>query len=349
MPAQNLMIADANGRIAWRIMGPRPQRAGDCDMATIEAKDCNAWGIDATNPPQIVDPPAHRLWTANTRTTEGALLAQVGDGGYVLGARAKQIRDDLFAKNTFAEKDLLAIQLDDRALFLQRWWQLLEAEKDQGKALGELADAAKVWQGRASADSVSYRIVRAWRLAVHARIADGLTAPAQAALGKDFVRPELPQFEGVAWPLLQQRPMHLLPPQYASWDALLEDAAQHVRDDLGKHGPLAQRNWGEFNTGKVCHPLAAALPAPLKSALCMPADALDGDTHMPRVVAPDFGSSERMVVSPGHEDEGIIEMPGGQSGHPLSPFWGSGHEAWVHGDATPFLPGTAQHTLELKP
>jgi penicillin amidase len=42
-------------------------------------------------------------------------------------------------------------------------------------------------------------------------------------------------------------------------------------------------------------------------------------------------------------------MPGGQSGHPLSPFYRSGHEAWVHGEPTPFLPGKTEHTLVLKP
>ena len=81
----------------------------------------------------------------------------------------------------------------------------------------------------------------------------------------------------------------------------------------------------------------------------MPPDELPGDTAMPRVAGPDFGASERMVVSPGREADGIIHMPGGQSGHPLSPFWGAGHDDWVHGRPTPFLPGATVHTLRLQP
>jgi penicillin amidase len=81
----------------------------------------------------------------------------------------------------------------------------------------------------------------------------------------------------------------------------------------------------------------------------MPAEPLRGDGNMPRVVAPDFGASERMVVSPGHEADGILHMPGGQSGHPLSPYWGAGHEAWVQGKPTPFLPGKAEHVIEARP
>jgi penicillin amidase len=70
---------------------------------------------------------------------------------------------------------------------------------------------------------------------------------------------------------------------------------------------------------------------------------------MPRVVAPGFGASERMVVSPGHEDQGLVHMPGGQSGHRLSPFWGAGHEDWVQGRSAPFLPGPATHAITMRP
>jgi penicillin amidase len=81
----------------------------------------------------------------------------------------------------------------------------------------------------------------------------------------------------------------------------------------------------------------------------MPDDPLPGDDDMPRVQRPAFGASQRMAVSPGHEAEGIIEMPTGQSGHPLSPFWRAGHEAWVHGAPTPFLPGKTEHVLRIAP
>ncbi|KAF1696123.1 penicillin acylase family protein [Pseudoxanthomonas koreensis] len=358
-PAQNLVIGDRNGRIAWRILGPLPQRGGACPaplqaMAETVAAvdDCAPWTISTTLSPVLADPPQHRLWTANARVLDGEALAVAGDGGYALGARAHQIRDGLQAKERFDERDLLAIQLDDRALFLQRWWQLLQDEAGRqppGSALRALAEAGATWEGRAAVESVSYRLVRAWRLAVHARIADGLTAPAQAALGEDFAMPDLPQLEGVAWPLLQQRPAHLLSRRYPSWDALLEDAAREVRDDLAGKGPLSARRWGERNVARICHPLANALPGFLAARLCMPADALPGDSAMPRVQGPAFGASERMVVSPGHEADGIVHMPGGQSGHPLSPFWGAGHDDWVHGRPTPFLPGTARHTLTLEP
>ncbi|MFC3549924.1 penicillin acylase family protein [Lysobacter cavernae] len=352
IPGQNLLIGDRNGRIAWRLLGPVPQRQASCAASTVMAAGtCPPWSITAASGVGLPAGSLPRLWTANSRVVDGELLAKVGDGGYANGARAGLIRDGLMARDRFSERDLLAIQLDDRALFLQRWWQLLR-ERDRAAttpALHALAAAASQWQGRASTDSVSYRVVRAWRLAVHDRLLQGLTAPAQAALDDDFEMPNLGHFEGAAWPLVTQRPAHLLPRRFATWEALFEDAAIEVRNELRENGLLSARSWGERNTARICHPLSRALPGIAKPLLCMKAEPLPGDSGMPRVQGPDFGASERMVVSPGHEAEGLFHMPGGQSGHPMSPHWGAGHDDWVQGRPTPFLPGASQHTLQLQP
>ncbi|MGV8943358.1 penicillin acylase family protein [Thermomonas sp.] len=392
LPSQNLLAVDAQGRIGWRLLGALAGRTEPCSAQTLveaaadlpvqspatrthnsdAAQDnppCSPWNAVTDRAPADIDPASGRLWTANNRVADGAELARVGDAGYALGARAKQIRDGLFAQDRFSERDLLAIQLDDRALFLQRWWALLQdtAKRTDSPALQALAHAAQIRPERASVDSVSYRVVRAWRINVLSRIEDGLTAPAKVVLGKDGGLPKNPQLEGVAWPLVTQRPPHLLPRRYATcasptqttqadlcqrlrgWDALFEDAAHETATTFTKTGPLQQRTWGERNTARICHPLAASIPLLGKRWLCMPPDQLRGDSDMPLVAGPDFGASQRMVVSPGHEADGIIHMPGGQSGNPLSPFWGTGHEDWVQGRPTPFLPGKTEYTLKLTP
>lgn len=353
IPAQNLVIGDRQGRIAWRLTGQIPERAGNCAArAPLRVEQACRWAgwLAPTENPSVVDPADGILWTANARVVDGEALALVGDAGYANGARAKQIRDVLRAKPLFTEQDLLDLQLDDRALFLQRWHALLQAEaaRSDDADLQALAQASATWTGRASVDAVDYRLVRAWRLAVVERISNGLLAPAQAALRDDFVMPDLPQAESYAWPLLQQRPAHLLPRKFASWEALMADAARDIRGQLEERGPLAARTWGERNTARICHPLAGAL-GPVGSLLCMPAEPLRGDGNMPLVQGPGFGASERMVVSPGREAEGFAHMPGGQSGHPMSPFWGAGHADWVLGQATPFLPGDTRYQLRLTP
>ncbi len=375
IPAQNLLLADRSGRIAWRLIGARPVRNAGCGPSGIAELASSAQGADAASSsaaataasaqggclpwpvrsdaaPALIDPPSHRLWTANSRVVDAQQLATLGNAGYDLGARAQQIRDDLFARQRFNELDLLAIQLDDRAVLLTRWWQLLRSVVEHSKdpALQQIEAATRQWDGHASTRSASYRIVRGFRGMTIDAVEAGLLAPAKAALGKDFLPPRRAQLEGIVWPLLQQRPAHLLPPAYANWDQLLVAAARNAQTDLAaQDGALSERTWGERNTATICHPIARALPALAKRWLCMPPDQLPGDRDMPRVQGPAFGASERMVVSPGHEQDGIVHMPGGQSGHPLSPFWGAGHDDWVHGRPTPFLPTATRYTLQLQP
>lgn len=376
-PTQNLVIGDRAGRIAWRLLGPVPVREAGCDGRTVsvpltadaaaDVNRCAPWSIATNASPLLRSPDTDRLWTANSRVVDGEDFARIGDGGAALGIRAWQIREGLNPRTQFAERDLLAIQLDDRALLLSRWHALLgsiASEAGDDSALRALADASRDWSGHAGVDSAGYRLVRAWRLAVHERLADGLAAPARAALGDAFETPDPPNFEGVVWPLIEQRPAHLLPRRFActpdtqrgvctpvddGWQALFEDAARDARDSVAGDGPLTGRTWGERNTTAICHPLAAAIPLLGQRALCMPAEPLPGDGTVPRVQGPAFGASQRMVVAPGHEADGITHMPGGQSGHPLSPYWGAGHDDWAQGRASPFLPQATVHTLRLVP
>src|SRR4029078_7777415 len=92
-------------------------------------------------------------------------LRLLGDSGYDLGARARQIRDDLLALDKATPKDLLAIQLDDRALFLARWRDLLLKVLSPEALAGHPRRAElrrlveTTWDGHASPGSVAYRIV----------------------------------------------------------------------------------------------------------------------------------------------------------------------------------------------
>jgi penicillin amidase len=150
--------------------------------------------------------------------------------------------------------------------------------------------------------------------------------------------------------LAHERPDRLLDPAQKSWEALLLAAADDVTADAKKAGlALPEFTWGERNRLKMQHPFGRFLPGLLARRLNMPAVPLPGDADMPRVHNMGFGQSERMIVSPGREAEGIMQMPGGQSGHPFSPFYRAGHDAWVKAEPTPFLPGPAVHTLTLKP
>jgi penicillin G amidase len=352
IPAQNLLVVDRDGALGWTIAGQIPKRAYGEDArlplrAAMIGSDGPWSGWIGRERPRIFNPTNGKLWTANARTLSDAGMQVLGDGGYDLGARAQQIRDDLLSRNKLSEDDMLAIQRDDRALYLQHWYAQLRSlpasEPNAGQINAILAD----WNGRADATSRSYRLVRRFRLEVNAAVVEGLLAPVRRA-HPDFKPPKMPQLEGVVWRLLQEQPAHLLPPIYTSWNDLLQQAAQRSVLAIASNNDSRKKTWGALNQTSIKHPLGKAIPA-LGWLLNMPAAEQSGDNNMPYVAGTTFGSSERFAVSPGAEESGYFHMPGGQSGHPLSPYYGAGHDDWLRGRATPFLPGPEEHVLTLSP
>jgi penicillin amidase len=354
IPHENLVVGDSAGHIGWAIAGRIPAEAG-----AGRARAVPQW-TTAANHPHLEDPPIGRLWTANARVASDAAQQQLIGGDtaqlgteYDLGARASQVRDDLLALHGPATPaDMLRIQLDDRALFLMRWQRLLLEVLDEPSLQGhpgraEFRSLVAGWDGRAGIDSVGYRLVRAFHERLSQSVWDSILGALAVPAEDDAGPPE--QFEGPLWQLVTERPLHLLARPYADWDQFLRAQVDQTLTDLaGSCARLSGCTWGQRNLVRIRHPLSAALPGGARF-LDMPTVELPGDHNMPRVQDGPFGASERFAVSPGHEEEGYLELPGGQSGHPLSPYYRAGFMGWVTGEPLPFLPGATQHTLTLSP
>jgi len=357
MPPQNFVVGDAGGNIGWTIAGRIPLRTQFDPLLPADWSDAEGWQgwLAADQYPRILNPDSGRIWTANARVVDGESLSKIGDGGYDLGARARQIRDGLFARERFSPTDMLSIQVDDRALFLKRWQSLLLTilDADAVRANAErqdYRDLAETWSSRASVDSAGYRLVRAFRMEVRERVFNMLMQPVRDHFGSDTRLRISNQFEAPLWTMINDQPDHLLSAEYSTWRELLlaaiDENLRYYRESFA--GPLNQRTWGERNTAAVQHPLSRAVPF-LARWLDMPRDMLPGDSNMPRAQGPGFGASERFAVAPGDEANGFLHMPAGQSGHPLSEYYRHGHDDWVRARATDFLPGDAVHSLTLVP
>jgi len=345
IPPQNFVVADNTGAIAWTIAGRIPKRFGfDGRHPTSWASGERGWDgwLDPSEVPVISRPESGLIWTANARVVDGEMLDKIGDGGYAFGARARQIRDDLRALESASEQDMLDVQLDDRAVFMGTWRDYFLDWVDDPSVRDALESG---WSGHASVDSSGYRVVRELRVAIFEEVFASLTAQARQA-DERFSVHGLRQWDGPLWKLVSEKPAHLVPKQHEGWDAWMEAIVE--RTVAGWDEAPTDRTWGDARMSAIRHPLSGAVPW-LSRFLDMPSAPLAGDSNMPRAQSSTHGASQRIVVSPGREAEALFHMPGGQSGHPLSPFYGSGHDDWLEGRPTPLLPRDTMYTLELQP
>jgi penicillin amidase len=365
MPAQNFVVGDAQGHIGWTLTGPLPRRAvatgagqRDASFPLLLDGASVTWDslLAPADYPAVRDPAGGQLSTANNRQLAGPGAALIGDGGFDLGARNRQARDDLRALGQGATvASVYGVMLDDRAVFTERWRQraLAVLDADAIKGQPQRAEFARLlkenWSGRASVDATGYRLARGFMWSMYEQLYGGANAQLAALAPKADMQAASSRWPAVLERLLDEQPAGWLPPGHASWRAFQLAALDRLIGQLTATGqPLAAATWGQRNTAAIAHPITMALPF-LKPWLAAPADQLPGDANMPRVAGSKFGQSERLTVSPGREEEGVFNMPGGQSGHPLSPYFLLGHSDWVSGKPTPLLPGPALHTLHLTP
>ena len=352
MPPQNFMIADAQGNIAWTVSGRvfkrdlqksrRLQHWSDQQAAE------NSWWT-AEHYPQVLNPEHGRLWSGNSKAVLNSGQDIIGDAGMALGARATAIHDLLEAQTQFVADDMLRIQLDVYSPLMQRWDALLQ---DVIVASGTSLPSSQLqaaltqpqWRALATVDSIRYRFVRAFRI----QVARAVFEPLLQDISKqnpDFSMFRFRRWEVPLWQLVEQQPLHFLSSKHESWQALLQDALLKTVEELEEKKDMT---WGARNTLTMVHPISHGLPF-LSPWLNMKAEPLAGDSYMPRVQGPRFGSVMRMVIMPGREEESLFHMPGGQSGHPLSPYYRSGHDYWAQGRRQALLPGPVRHKLVFTP
>ena len=360
IPQQNFVAGDDRGNIGWTIAGMLPQRAQPGIGATFPialdgAQSTFAGSLALSAYPRLINPSNGQLSSANSRQLGAAGTLLIGDGGFDLGARHRQLRDGLLALG--AKTDVggaYSVMLDDRALFMDAWRgraiKVLDAAALEGKPQRAqfLALLRSGWSGRASVESAGYRLVRQFMWSIHDQLYEGANGEVALLDEKATMALANARWTAVLGRLLDEQPAGWLPAGYASWRELQLGAVDRAIVELTKDGAtLAEATWGKRNTAAIAHPIAVGLPV-LRHWLSAPADQLAGDANMPRVAGSKMGQSQRMTVTPGKEEQGIFNMPGGQSGHPLSPYFLGGHADWVAGARTPLLPGAVRHTLVFK-
>ncbi len=206
------------------------------------------------------------------------------------------------------------------------------------------------WGGKADKSSIGYRLVREYRGQIFENLMGYVTSACATYNEECNYDLATKQWEEPLWKLITEQPLGWLPNGGNDWQFFFEQQAFEAWEPvmLGEIA-LDDYTWGSRNVADIAHPLARAVPM-LAGFLNMPAEEQSGDSeNVPHIAGRTKGQSERMVVSPGHEENGFLDLPAGQSGHPLSPYYGAGHQDWMEGNRTPFLPGATEWTLRFEP
>ena len=89
------------------------------------------------------------------------------------------------------------------------------------------------WNGRASTNSVGYRVVRELRVAVHEAVLSAITRDARAADERFNIWAQR-QWEGPVWKLITEKPAHFLPARYESWGRVDQHGRRRHRRRVGR-------------------------------------------------------------------------------------------------------------------
>src|SRR5260370_1567243 len=112
---------------------------------------------------------------------------------------------------------MLEIQLDDRALVLERWHNQLLSVLSNPEALSnrerlEFRRRLGDWSGRADAGSIAYRLVKKYREEVASRVFEPISEAAKniyPGFSYDFLK-----FEDPLWRMIELHPVTLLAGEY---------------------------------------------------------------------------------------------------------------------------------------
>lgn len=355
-PAMSAVVADAQGNIGWTYMGRVPKRVGHSGLFSRSWKEGNnGWQgyVEPEALPRIVNPSSGVIISANQRMLPRTYFYRMGhdfSGGY----RARRIAERLQEVQPISERDMLQLQLDTQADFYRYYHRLalqaLQRSSDNEFRVG-LRRHLEAWHGRADVDSIGFSLLQEFRFTLLHAVVTPLFAACREidpSFSYSWSNSDVPLQR-----LLRSRSHEILPAAQRGkgWDAFLVEALEKSALNLLRRydvDTLDRLHWGRVNRAHITHPLSQAIPW-LTRLLDMMPEPLAGCPQCVRLADGDVGASARMVVSPGHEVAGILHMPGGQSGHPLSPFYRDQQAFWVQGSASPFLADSVRHRLQLVP
>ncbi len=363
-PASNLIWADRNGSIGYKLIGRLPLRKGGCpDLPKPGWEGEFEWegAVPYDELPEVVDPESGFLVTANNRIVGDDYPHHI-TSDWLDGFRARRIEELLRGSEEHDVEGFEAMQSDNLSLpgleTVRRLGMLTPAGQREVSALERL----RSWDGRLDPDSIAGTIYQAFLLRLAREVA-------RAAIGdRDLCERWLDRADNGFTPHVTSPwrwHSHLMDLWAEGdeeligrpWDELVLEALAGALDDLSdRFGPDPEGwRWGHVHEMEFPHPLGEANPL-LRKLLnrslraggaqeTVSQIAYDPNDPYKAVWAPSW----RMVGDPTDPGRSRWQMFTGQSGHPASPHYDDLQADWLHGRTQPMAGEGPWRQLDLVP
>lgn len=354
-PAQNLVVAQADGRLGLQVIGRVPERRGGDGRLPVPAWTGEyGWepsagevvgegllSVPPTRNPRVLDPPSGRLATAN---------ADVRPPGFALPFRAdwapphrtERLAARLAERDDWTVADFAALQLDVTSTFALAFAAALADDELTGEA-ARARDRLLAWDGAVAASGTGALFVLALRELMARVFADEWEvggAPAPEGRGPEFALLRL--LAGDLDPVwFDDRRTAAVEDRRVVVQAALEDAFAAGRARFGTEDVETWR-LDELQTLTLRHPLSA-LPG-LAAYLDRGPHGLPGHSSTIAAIWAHWEGDRlevtgtaalRFVADPAAPANSRHAQPGGQSGHPFDPHYDDQLEAWGDGTGLP--------------
>lgn len=327
--ASNVAYADKSGNIGLQVTGPLPIRKGCNGQRVLAAGTCEWEGfIPFDELPSFYNPGPGLIVTGNQNPFPEKYPYAVS-GNFAPHYRANRILAELQRKEKWAPEEMVKLQADIYSPFSHFLAQQIVAAWDRKKASNpQLKDAMELlrgWNGEMGAGSPQPLITT--YAANYLRRSIATKATNMPALEwEPFI------YFGVIESMLRTRPEGW----FADWDhELLRCLQEGVEEGARRQGTDARKwQWGEFNKLTIFSPVLRGVPW-VSGYFQIGPVGVGGSSTTVKQTTPRMGPSMRMVVDFGDPKGGMLNVPVGQSGHPLSGHFKDQWDAYSNATSYP--------------